>query len=91
MVDRIGAPGLHFHDLSHRHAWATATGATLRDLMDRMGHSTTRAALIYIHKTAGRERKIADALSRLAEESRRAKGTMGNDKPKGYAGGTTSE
>ncbi|MEU6023552.1 hypothetical protein [Micromonospora sp. NPDC047134] len=38
--------------------------------MDRMGHSTTRAALIYLHKTAGRDRKIADALSQFVEDAR---------------------
>jgi hypothetical protein len=28
--------------------------------MDRMGHATTRAALIYLHKSAGRDRAIAN-------------------------------
>ncbi len=66
-----GVPDPHFHDLRHTgNTWAAETGATLRDLMDRMGHSTTRAALIYLHKTAGRDRKIADALSKLVEDAR---------------------
>ena len=30
--------------------------------MDRMGHSSTRAALIYLHATGQRQRTIADAV-----------------------------
>ncbi len=63
-VTAIGVPGLHFHDLRHTgDSLAAATGATLRDLMDRMGHDSARAALIYQHKTAAAGRAIADALS----------------------------
>jgi integrase len=63
-VEAIGAPGLHFHDLRHTgNTHAAATGASLRDLMDRMGHDSARAALIYQHKTAAAGRAIADALS----------------------------
>lgn len=36
--------------------------------MCRMGHSTTRAALIYQHRTSERDRLIAEAMSKLAEE-----------------------
>jgi len=35
--------------------------------MDRMGHSTTRAALIYQHRTTERDRAIAATISQLAE------------------------
>jgi hypothetical protein len=35
--------------------------------MDRMGHSTTRAALIYLHRTSERDRAIADAMGELAK------------------------
>jgi hypothetical protein len=37
-----------------------------------MGHATTLAALIYLHKSAGRDRAIADALSRMLEENQAA-------------------
>jgi hypothetical protein len=47
---------------------AAATGASLRELMGRMGHSTTRAALIYQHRTTERDRLIAEAVSNLAEQ-----------------------
>jgi hypothetical protein len=45
---------------------AAAAGANLRELMERMGHSTTRAAMIYLHSTDERQRKVADALGDLA-------------------------
>jgi hypothetical protein len=35
--------------------------------MDRMGHSSPRAALIYLHGSDARQRAIADGLSRLVE------------------------
>jgi len=38
--------------------------------MDRMGHSTTRAAMVYLHAADERQGAIADALSQLAEGSR---------------------
>lgn len=65
-TSEIGLPGLHFHDLRHAgNMLAAETGATLRDLM---GHSTTRAALIYLHGSDARQREIAGALSRHAEQ-----------------------
>jgi integrase len=66
---QIGMSGLHFHDLRHTGNMLTAaTGATLRELMDRMGHSTARAALIYLHGSDARQREIAGALGDLAEQ-----------------------
>ena len=35
-------------------------------MMERMGHSTTRAAMVYLHSTDERQRKVADALGDLA-------------------------
>ena len=44
-VKTAGVPAIHFHDLRHTGNHLTAeAGATLRELMDRMGHSTTGAA-----------------------------------------------
>jgi len=64
-----GVPDLHFHDLRHTgNTMAAATGASLRELMERMGHASTRAALVYQHTTGDRDRAIADALGILAEE-----------------------
>lgn len=62
-VAAAGLPGFHFHDLRHTgNNLAAATGASLRDLMHRMGHQSTRAALIYLHATEQRDREIAAGL-----------------------------
>lgn len=63
-VAAVGTPGLHFHDLRHTgDAFAAKVpGTTIRDLMGRMGHDSTRAALIYLHGAPGADRVIADAL-----------------------------
>lgn len=59
-------PDLRFHDLRHSGAvFAAATGATLAELMARLGHSTPQAALRYQHVAAGRDKAIAEALSAL--------------------------
>lgn len=71
-VAAVGAPGLHFHDLRHTgNAFAAKVpGTTIRDLMGRMGHDSTRAAMIYLHGSPGADRIIADALPvELHEES----------------------
>jgi integrase len=62
-----GPADLHFHDLRHAgNVLAAAAGANLRELMERMGHSTTRAAIVYLHSTDERQRKVADAPGALA-------------------------
>ncbi|KAB8182720.1 tyrosine-type recombinase/integrase [Microbispora catharanthi] len=59
----VGLPDLHFHDLRHvGNTLAAADGASLKEQMARMGHSSTRAALIYLHATQGRDQAIAKAL-----------------------------
>jgi hypothetical protein len=45
---------------------AAATGATLAELMARLGHSTVSAAIVYQHAAADRDKVIAAALSDLA-------------------------
>jgi hypothetical protein len=40
-----------------------------------MGHSTTRAALIYQHRTSARDKKIADAISKLTRAEHPRSGT----------------
>jgi integrase len=65
-TESAGLTSFHFHDLRHAgNHIAGTTGATLRELMGRMGHSTTRAALIYQHRTIERDRLIAAAMSEL--------------------------
>lgn len=61
-------PDLRWHDLRHTGAvLAASTGATLAELMSRLGHSTAEAALRYQHATADRDRAVAAAMSKLAE------------------------
>ncbi len=63
-----GRPDLRFHDLRHSAAtMAAQAGATLAELMARMGHSTAKAALVYQHVAEGRDRIIADRMALLAE------------------------
>lgn len=51
-----GLPVIHFHDLRHTgNQLAADAGANLRELMDRMGHSTTRAAMAYLHGSGERQ------------------------------------
>lgn len=62
-----GRPDLRWHDLRHSGAvLAAATGATLSELMARLGHSTPTAAMRYQHVAQGRDREIAALLSKLA-------------------------
>ncbi|MGW0757759.1 tyrosine-type recombinase/integrase [Streptomyces sp. NPDC002814] len=90
--DIAGIKGLHFHDLRHTgNTLAASTGASTRELMARMGHSTARAALIYQHASADRDRLIADAVSSLVKKGRkppRKKKKKQDPKPKGHAGDT---
>jgi integrase len=63
-----GRPDLRWHDLRHTGATlAAATGATLAELMARIGHSSPRAALVYQHAAADRDRVIAEALSQMVQ------------------------
>jgi integrase len=59
-----GRPDLRFHDLRHTGAtMAARAGATLAELMARIGHSTPNAAMLYQHATSERDHAIAAALS----------------------------
>jgi integrase len=58
---------LRWHDLRHSGAvLAAATGASLPELMARLGHSTPQAAMRYQHVAKGRDREVAALLSKLA-------------------------
>ncbi|KQW43020.1 hypothetical protein ASC77_22255 [Nocardioides sp. Root1257] len=61
-----GVPSLRWHDLRHTGAvLAAQTGATLAELMARLGHSTPAAALRYQHAAKDRDKAIAEALSAM--------------------------
>ncbi|WP_337832208.1 hypothetical protein [Pseudonocardia sp. TMWB2A] len=51
---------------------AAQTGATLREVMSRIGHGSARAALIYQHATSERDHRIAEALDLMIREARAA-------------------
>ncbi len=90
-IKNAGLPvGFHFHDLRHTgNHLAAAAGASTRELMHRMGHGSTRAALIYQHATQDRELEIAKEVSRRAmaaremaeREAEQKAGDQGKDEP----------
>lgn len=63
--------GLRFHGLRHAAGTLGArTGATTKELMVRLGHSSSRAAMIYQHAAEERDRLIADRLDVMIAEER---------------------
>lgn len=63
--EHAGRPDLRLHDLRHGAAvMAAQTGATLAELMARLGHSTPDAAMRYQSVARNRDAEIAAALSR---------------------------
>lgn len=61
---------VRLHDLRHLAGTLTAqAGATLRETMDRLGHSSPQAALRYQHVAASRPGKIASAIEDLIAEA----------------------
>jgi integrase len=65
---QAGRADLRWHDLRHTGAVLTAAvGATVAELMDRLGHSSPQAAMRYQHVIRGRGPEIAELLSKLAE------------------------
>ena len=63
----VGLSGVHFHDLRGTGNQLSAdAGANLRELIERMGHDSTHAALIYLHSSAKRQRAIADQIGKNA-------------------------
>ena len=64
--EKAGVSGLHLHDLRGSGAtWAAATGATVAELMARLGHRTPTVAMRYQHATQDRDREIAAKLGAL--------------------------
>jgi integrase len=64
---RTGLEDLHLHDLRHTsNTLAALSGASVRELMGRMGHASQRAAVRYQH-LARSDHSIADAMSLLIQ------------------------
>jgi integrase len=68
--DKAGRPDLRFHDLRHTGAvLAALSGATIAELMARLGHTTPTMALRYQHAAQARDVEIARRLSEIANGS----------------------
>ena len=66
---KAGRPDLRFHDLRPTGATLFAgTGATLADVMGRLGH-TTPVAMIYQHAAEERDKMLSARLSDLVQPS----------------------
>jgi integrase len=63
----IGREGVRIHDLRHFAGTMSARVGNLEEIMQRLGHSTATASLIYQGMVSGRDAELADALSALAE------------------------
>jgi integrase len=56
----------HLHDLRHAgNTWTAAQGASVAELMRRMGHASPAVALRYQHATEDRDQTLARALSNM--------------------------
>jgi integrase len=65
----VGKPDMRVHDLRHVGATLAAqAGATTKELMSRLGHTTPGMAMRYQIAAQERDAKIAEAMSRLAAE-----------------------
>ena|GEM_PF-1400292 len=70
---RLDLTDVHFHDLRHAAGTiATQQGATMREVMARLGHSTTSAAIRYQKAAADRDRALAERLDDLVDRLRTA-------------------
>ena len=65
----IGREGIRVHDLRHFAGTQTARVGNLVETMERLGHSTVKASLIYQQVVSGRDAAVAEALSALASDS----------------------
>jgi integrase len=74
--------GVRFHDLRHlAGTTAASTGASLREVMARMGHASSDASLRYLKASESRDRKIADDLGAYIESVQRPSPTTSATSP----------
>lgn len=67
---KAGLPALRWHDLRHTaQTFAAEQGVGLRALMNRMGHASPRAALIYIHASESADQQLAAKLDAVAVQA----------------------
>jgi hypothetical protein len=87
---QTGLTRILFHDLPHTgHQLIANAGANPRELTARMGHDNPRAALIYLHSSAERQRDLAAALgdAARAELAQSKKGKAAKSSGTGVARG----
>jgi integrase len=69
-LEKAGIPRIHFHDLRHTgNVLAASAGASLRELMERMGHAGARAAMRYQHSSIERQHEVARKLDAFARRA----------------------
>jgi integrase len=72
-ADALKAVGIQkvvrIHDLRHFAGTQAARVGNLTETMQRLGHSTVKASLMYQHQASGRDRELAVALSELAAQA----------------------
>lgn len=67
---KIGRPDLRIHDLRAVGAtFAAQAGATTKELMARLGHTTPRMAMKYQMASEARDQQIAEAMTALTQKS----------------------
>ena len=64
-------------------------GASIRELMGRMGHASMDAAIIYQHRTADRDRAIADSMDAMLQLIRNVEERL-NGEADGHGEGTAT-
>jgi hypothetical protein len=81
----VNLPDLHFHDLCHTGGTLsdTATGASLKELMARLGRSSVRAAMVHQYATRDRDRVIALALGGLIRQAADKSDRASTGRPRG--------
>lgn len=65
----VGRENVRIHDLRHFAGTMTARVGSLTETMDRLGHATVSASLRYQGIASGRDVAVAEALSKLAENT----------------------
>jgi integrase len=64
--EAIGRPDLHFHDLRHTGATMLAlAGATIKELMQRLGHGSEKMSLHYTHTMKDSDKRMTASLDAI--------------------------
>lgn len=90
-VQRAGLDSIapHFHDLRHFAGTSAAqAGATMKELQTRLGHASPRAAMLYQHAAAERDRELAD---RIGQDFERLSARRRSTSPTLISGDRTHE